>query len=96
MVLVVGIVEVVADPLLVFDALVDDAVAEQEEVGGEGEGPGARDGFLRSGGSADEFDWGFCDGDLRNSRSILGTGTPSPMVELMLKVGGLLKFALAL
>ncbi len=49
MVLVVGVVEVVADPLLVLNALVDDAVAEEEEVGGEGEGPGARDGFLRSG-----------------------------------------------
>lgn len=71
-VLVVRVVEMVADPLLVFDALVDDAVAEEEEVGGEGDGPGAGDGFLRSGGSADECDlgvlrWGltehFGDGD---------------------------------
>ena len=96
-VLVVRVVEMAADPLLVFDALVDDAVAEEEEVGGEGEGPGAGDGFLRSGGSADECDWGFCDGDWQNSRSILGTGTPSPIVELMLRVvGDLLGFALAL
>ena len=29
------------EPLFVFDALVDDAVGEDEEVGGEGEGPGA-------------------------------------------------------
>lgn len=35
--------DVVAEVLFVFDALVDDAVGEEEEVGGEGEGPGAGD-----------------------------------------------------
>lgn len=34
----------VAEVVFVFDALVDDAVGEEEEVGGEGEGPGAGDG----------------------------------------------------
>lgn len=39
-----GRVEVVAEVLFVFDAEVDDAVGEEEEVGGEGEGPGGGDG----------------------------------------------------
>ena len=34
---------VVADVLVVFYAVVDDAVGEEEKVGGEGEGPGAGD-----------------------------------------------------
>ena len=33
----------VAEVLFVFDAVVDDAVGEEEEVGGEGEGAGAGD-----------------------------------------------------
>ena len=37
------IVEAIADVFVVLDSLVNDAVGEKEEVGGEGEGPGAGD-----------------------------------------------------
>ncbi len=35
--------ELVSNPLLILDALVDDAIAEEQEVGGEGQGPGTSD-----------------------------------------------------
>ena len=39
-----GVDVAVADEFFGFDAAVDDAVGEVDEVGGEGEGPGAGDG----------------------------------------------------
>ena len=39
-----GVVEAVADIFLVLDTLVYDAIGEDEEVRGKGEGPGAGDG----------------------------------------------------
>ena len=40
----VALVELIADPLLVFDALIDDAVREEEKVAGEWQGPGGGNG----------------------------------------------------
>ena len=40
-------IELLSDPLLVLDALVDDAVAEEKEVGGEWQCPGAGDSWDR-------------------------------------------------
>ena len=81
----------VAEVFLVFDAVVYDAVGEDEQVGGEGEGPGAGDGCC------DEWyqPWKGIDKSIvigmfvRGTggecvRSILGTGTPIPIEELMI------------
>lgn len=73
-VLVVRVVEVVADPLLVLDALVDDAVAEEEEVDGEGDGPGARDGFCDRGGQRMNAIGGFAMGIRGTHEAFWGRG----------------------
>lgn len=39
-------VELVADPLLVLESLVDNAIAEQDKVGGEWQGPSAGDSWM--------------------------------------------------
>lgn len=72
-------IQLAAYPLLVLDALVNDAIAEEEQVGGERKGPGAGDGcqLLEEGGENRRSE------DI-SSRSILGMGTPRPMVELMM------------
>ncbi len=42
-------VKAVADEFLTFDAAVDDTIGEVDEVGSEGESPGACDGCRREG-----------------------------------------------
>ena len=74
-----GIFEAVTDVFVILDTLVYDAVGEDEEVGGKGEGPGAGDGcFMKL------VNVSSCSGEVQGSRSIFGTGTPTTNEVLMI------------